>query len=144
MLKSSMVDPQKNILYRGTRKPWTIPLFSKFQPLQISRWVSTHVSDSLVFLATDEDTVYRNSKQIFPEMKLRGLVPNSYIHSLTDKRMWKLGTRPHSSFLGIHKSDLLCSETYCKWSLVLLAIALATAAVSGWLINSKYRYSERN
>ncbi len=27
-----------------------------------------------------EETVYRNSKHILPEMKLRSLCPNSYIH----------------------------------------------------------------
>ncbi len=70
-----------------------------------------------------------NAKQIFPEMKLRGLVPSSYIHfavsnlyiptiglsillqeswwtnlgsikSLKDTWMWKLGLRPRSFFLG--------------------------------------------
>jgi|LakMenEpi03Aug12_release.lakeMendotaPanAssembly.Ray.scaffolds.fasta_scaffold871044_1 hypothetical protein len=46
-----------------------------------------------------KDTVPENSKQISPEMKLRGIVPNSYIHvSVKD--------------LGIHKSDLLCSALY--------------------------------
>jgi hypothetical protein len=57
-----------------------------------------------------------NSKQIFPEMKLRGHVSNYYIqvsvsrkiggpivklnNSLTDTRMWKLGTRPCSVISG--------------------------------------------
>ncbi len=70
-----------------------------------------------------------NLKQIFPEMKLRGLVPNFYVHvsvsdlyismigpqmqyrkiggpivglykSLTDKCMQKLGTRPRSVISG--------------------------------------------
>ncbi len=77
-----------------------------------------------------------NSKQIFPEMKLRGLVPNSYIHvtvsDLYIPRISKIGGNPaewsweyinplqikecgnwergHAvSFLGIHKSDLLWS-----------------------------------
>ncbi len=52
------------------------------------------------------------SKQIFPEMKLRGLVANSYIHvqylwaiyifprSVSDTRIWKRGTRLRSFISG--------------------------------------------
>jgi hypothetical protein len=47
-----------------------------------------------------------NWKQIFPEMKLSGLVPNVHILvSVSDL----LGTRRVVSSQGIHKSDLVCS-----------------------------------
>jgi hypothetical protein len=59
-----------------------------------------------------------NSKQIFLEMKLRGLVPNFRIHvSVIDLYIFtirlpifcsKIGG-PIVSFLGIQKSDLLCN-----------------------------------
>jgi hypothetical protein len=68
----------------------------------------------------------KNLKQIFPEMKLQGVIPNSYIHvsvcdlyiptisgcsqicglivgiykSLTDTRKWKLETSPRSLISG--------------------------------------------
>jgi hypothetical protein len=42
--------------------------------------------------------------------KIGGPIVGIY-KSLTDTRMWKLGTRPRAvSFLGIHKPDLVCSE----------------------------------
>ncbi len=79
-----------------------------------------------------------NFKQIFPEMKLRGLVPNFYIHvsvsdlyiytigpqmqyrkiggpivgiykSLTDTWMQKLGMRPHSVISGNICFEFRCS-----------------------------------
>ncbi len=70
---------------------------------------------------TELDTLHRhcteNSKQIFPEVKLRGLVPNSYIHVSGSEllfifsRLVRLILLQRErgravSFLGIHKSDL--------------------------------------
>jgi hypothetical protein len=56
-----------------------------------------------------------HSKQIFPEMKLRGLVPNSFIFKwdyinrsqIHECGNWERGLAV--SFLGVHKSDLVCS-----------------------------------
>ncbi len=84
-------------------------------------------------------TLSENSKQIFPEMKLRGLVPNCYMYvsvrenyifprsvrlfccskisgpnvvinkSVTDTWMWKLERGRAVSFLEKHQSDHSCS-----------------------------------
>ncbi len=71
-------------------------------------------------------TLYQNSKQIFSEMKLRGLVPNFLIHVsvsalyirtigqpilLQQNRQADRGRGRTVSFLGIYKSDLLSSVT---------------------------------
>jgi hypothetical protein len=70
-----------------------------------------------------------NSTQIFPEMKLHSLVPNSFIHvSVSDLYIaridppfllqrhecgnWERGRAV--SILGIHKSDLFCSAYIFK------------------------------
>ncbi len=92
----------------------------------------------------------KNSNQIFPEMKLRGIVPNFHIHvslsdlhiptigpqthynkigrpivgiykSLTDTLMWKLRTRP-SSFI----SGNICFECYSVISQLIKNLA-------GWI-----------
>jgi hypothetical protein len=55
--------------------------------------------------ATQQRLCTENLKQIFPDMKLRGLVLNSYIHvSVRDFGNWEQGRTV--SFLGTHKSDL--------------------------------------
>ncbi len=67
-----------------------------------------------------------NSKQILPKMKLRGFVPNSYIHvSVNDRYINR--SQIHEcrncergravSFLGIHKTDLVCKRTVATLTL---------------------------
>jgi hypothetical protein len=79
-----------------------------------------------IFIVVPKDGLHpetSNSKQIFPEMKLRGLVPNFHIHgSVSDllyifprsvrSQIHKCGNWEQGravSFLKIHKSDLLFS-----------------------------------
>ncbi len=80
----------------------------------VKEWHTEHCKD---------DPMY-----VFPERKLRGLVPNFHIHeslynSLTETWMWKLGTRPRSFISGNICSEFsvqfLCSE---EWNGTLLTI----------------------
>ncbi len=86
-------------------------------------------------MTTQQRHCAKNLKQILPEMKLRSLVPNSFIHvslsglciptisgcsqigglivgiykSLTDTRTWKLNMRPHS-FISGNTSKEFCLQ----------------------------------
>ncbi len=74
------------------------------------RWRNTRPALYLSLPCKDTCTCTKNSKQIFPKMKLRGLLPSSYIlASVRDTWMWKLGTKPHS-FISVELAlDLVCS-----------------------------------
>jgi hypothetical protein len=53
------------------------------------------VQTNCFFLPALQSHYTKNSKQIFPEMKLRGLVPNSYIHvSMGDLYISTNGLQP--------------------------------------------------
>ncbi len=58
-----------------------------------------------------------NWKQIFTEMKLHGLVPNSYIYVSVSDLYENQEQGRTVSCLGIHKSDLVCNVGLCKESL---------------------------
>ncbi len=122
--------------------PPPVDNLSLFLSLPVSRWSSLLREEEIVEEPNHILYLYRlailgvmkatptlqrhcteNTKQIFPEIKLRRLVPNLtfmylwaiYIFPglLTDTWMCKLRGRP-ISFLGIHKSDLLCGNMALK------------------------------
>ncbi len=58
--------------------------------------LTTRCSISTGFVHCKEDPIY-----VFPDIKMRGLVPNFHFHlSLTDTWMQELGTRPRSFISG--------------------------------------------
>jgi hypothetical protein len=85
-------------------------------------------------------TLYRKFEKKFPEIKMRGLLPNSYIHEIAihipaitqihECGHWQRGRAV--TFLGIHTSDLVCSVylELCDRSFLLHICGFVAVSVS--------------